>query len=194
MPDSSARFDRLVIYPSRAKMLLVLLGAIAFVVIGIWIDTTGVARRLPIWEVVIAVYIGIPFFAACGLYAAYRLAIRRPALVIDSTGITDAASALGAGRLLWDEVDHVFLYKYSGQSMLGIVPRSLDVFLSRQHPVRRYLTKLNLSLGCAPINVPQVGLRMKLAELADMLHTRYGVRVEGDDSTTASPVGASRRP
>jgi hypothetical protein len=178
-PDSSERSDRLVIYPSRLKTLLVLVGAIAFVVVGIWIATPGVARGVAVWKVVIASYVGVPFFTACGLYAAYRLARHRPAVEIDSTGITDAASALGAGRLTWDEVDHVVLYKYSGQSMLGIVPRDLDIFLSRQHAVRRFLTKLNLALGCAPVNVPQVALRMNVAELADLLHTRYGVRVEG---------------
>jgi hypothetical protein len=132
-----------------------------------------------IWEIVVAVYFGILFFAACGLYAAYRLAVRRPALEIDAAGITDASSALGAGRLRWDEVDHVRLYIYSGQPMLGIVPRDLGVLLRRQGAVRRYLTKLNLFLGCAPINVPQVTIPMKVAELAALLRTRYGVRVEG---------------
>jgi hypothetical protein len=178
-PDSSEHSDRLVFYPSRRKTLLVLLGSIVFVVIGIWIGTPGVARGVAIWKVVIASYVGVPFFVACGLYAAYRLARHRPAVEIDSTGITDAASALGAGRLSWDEVDHVVLYKYSGQSMLGIVPRDLDIFLRRQHAVRRSLIKLSVALGCAPVNVPQVGLRMKVAELADLLHRRYGVRVEG---------------
>ncbi len=175
--DSGMHSDRLVIYLSRAKMSLVLLGSIAFVVLGGWI---GTVQGVPFLDVVIASYVGVPFFAACGLYAAYRLASQRPALEIDSMGITDASSALGAGRLSWEEVDHVVLYKYYGQSMLGVVPRDLDLFLSRQHAVLRALTKLNLALGCAPINVPQVGLRVKLAELADLLHTRYGVRVEGD--------------
>jgi len=179
-PESSTDADRVVIYPSRAKMALVVLGSMAFVVIGVWIGTPGVARGLAMWKVVVASYIGVPFFAACGLYGAYRLAIRRPALEIDSTGITDAASAVGAGRLSWDEVDHVVLYKYSGQSMLGIVPRNLEMLLSRESVVRRLLTKLNLALGCAPINVPQVGLTMKVADLANLLHTRHGVRVEGD--------------
>lgn len=179
-PDLSTDPSRVVIYPSRAKMSLVLLGSVAFVAIGVWIGTPGVARGLPIWKVVIASYIGVPFFAACGLYALYRLATHRPALEIDSTGITDAASAVGAGRLSWDEVDYIVVYKYSGQSMLGIIPRNLDIFLSRQSLIRRSLTKLNLALGCAPINVPQVGLSIKVAELATLLHTRYGVRVEGD--------------
>lgn len=180
MTDSSTRADRLVIYPSRAKMSLVLLGAIAFVVAGLWIGTSDMTRGVPIWDVVIATYLGAPFFAACGLYAAYRLVIRRPALEIDWMGITDRASALGAGRLSWDEVDHLVLYKIRGQAMLGIVPRNLDLILNRQNPVQRFAAKLNLAWGFEPINVPQVGLRMKLAELASLLHTRYGVRVEGD--------------
>jgi len=150
------------------------------VVIGAWIGTPGVAKGLAIWKVVVASYVGVPFFAACGLYAAYRLAIRRPAVEIDSKGITDAASAVGAGRLSWDEVDHIVLYKYSGQSMLGVVPRNLDNFLNRQRVVRRVLMKLNLTLGCAPINIPQAGLSIKVAELANLLHTQHGVRVEGD--------------
>ena len=171
------------IYPSRLKTLLVLLGSIAFVVIGIWIGTPEVARGVATWKVVIASYVGVPFFATCGLYAAYRLAHHRPAVEIDATGITDAASALGVGRLSWDEVDHVVLYTYSGQSMLGIVPKDFDIFLSRQHVVRRSLTKLTLTLGCAPVNIAQVALRMKVAELASLLHTRYGVRVEGAGAT-----------
>ena len=181
MTDSTSHPDRLVIHLSRAKMTLVLLGAIAFVVAGVWIATSDATRNVPFWEVFIASYVGVPFFSACGLYAAYRLVRRRPALELDSTGITDAASGLGAGRLSWDEIDHVVLYKYQGQSMLGIVPKDLEAFMNRQSSVRRSLTKLNLKLGCAPINIPQVGLRMKLAELAEILHTRYGVRVEHRD-------------
>jgi hypothetical protein len=62
--------------------------------------------------------------------------------------------------------------------MLGIVPKDLETFLSRRHPVRRSLVRLNLALGCAPLNIPQVLLRVKVSELAELLHARYGVRVE----------------
>jgi hypothetical protein len=179
-PGSSGNPDELVIYPSRTKMLLVLLGSVAFVAAGVWIGTSNLWRGPAILEVFLASYVGVPFFATCGIYAAYRLVRHRPALVIDRMGIIETSSALGAGRLSWDEVDHILLYKISGQPMLAIIPRELEVFLSRQHPVRRWLTTLNLRLGYAPVNVSQVALRMKVAELADLLRTRYGVRVEGD--------------
>lgn len=169
--------DRIVIYPSRAKTALVLLGAIGFVALCAWIVSLGV-RSVGV-EGFVASLVGVPFFGVCGIYAAYRLAHHRPAVEIDRMGIVDGASALGVGRLLWDDVDHVRLYEYWGQPMLGIIPRELELFLSRQHPLRRSITKLNLKLGCAPVNVPQVILPMKLAQLADLLRARYGVRVEG---------------
>lgn len=176
--DLSGNPDRIVIYPSQAKMLLVLLGSIAFVVIGVWSGISSLAREVVFWS--IASYLSVSFFAVCGFYAAYRLVIRRPALEVDTTGITDAASAFGLRHLSWEEIDYVLLYKYAGQSMLGIIPRNLDIFLSRQPVVRRFFIKLNLALGCAPINIPQVGLSMELAELARLFQNRYGVCVEGD--------------
>ena len=171
--------DRLVIYPSRVKLLLVLIGAIGFVVLCAWIAISDATRNVPIWELVLAAYVGVPFFSACGLYAAYRLVLRRPALEIDSRGITDAASGLAVGRLRWEEIDHVVLYEYCGQAMLGIFPRDLEGWLLRRHPLRRSLTRLNLRLGCAPVNIPQVTLPVKLGDLADRLRARHGVRVEG---------------
>lgn len=168
----------IVIYPSRAKMALALLGSMALVAGGIWIGASGMAREIATERVILASYIGVPFFAVCGLYAAYRLAVRRPALVIDASGITDAASAAGAGHLRWDEIDRLVRYESSGQRMLGIVPRDLDGFLARQSVRRRWLARINTASGFAPLNIPQVGLSMPVDELAHILHTRYGVEVE----------------
>jgi hypothetical protein len=180
LASSSGHDDRLVIYPSRIKVVLVLLGAIAFVAAGLWIGSPDIAGTLPLWKVVIATYVGVPFFGACGLYAAYRLARHRPAVEIDSTGFTDSSSAIAAGRLSWGEVDRVVVYSFYGQMLLGIVPRDLEMFMSRQSIWRRWVTRLNLALGCSPANIAQVILPMPVRELAELLRARYGVRVESD--------------
>lgn len=179
-PGLDTQSDRVVIYPSRPKMVRALLSSTAFVIIGIWVWATGAALGLPWWLVIIPAYVGVPFFAFCGLCAAYLLVAHRPALEIDSTGIIDAASAVGAGRLTWNDLDHITVYKYWGQLFLGIVPKDVGSFLSRQPPVRRFMSKLSMALGCAPINIPQAGVTMALVDLASLLHTRYGVRVEAD--------------
>jgi len=181
-PAQEGYAERIVIYPSRLKATLVFLGAIAFVVLGIWIGSPGMRSRVSPLEVILGSYLGVPFFGACGLYALYRIVIRRPALEIDWTGITDTSSAISAGHLNWEEIDHVVLYRYHSQPMLGIVPKDLGGFLNRLGSIRRSMLQLNLRLGIAPINIAQVVLPMSVAELGDLIRTRYGVRVEGDGS------------
>lgn len=172
---------RLVVYPRRVKMALVLLGAIAFVVLGIWIATPGIAAKVAPWKVLLASYVGVPFFGACALYAAYRLVRHKPSIEIDATGIMDNASAVAVGHLGWDEIDYVKPYEYSGQSMLGIFPKDLDALLARQTAWRRSLMKMGLGMGAAPVNIPQAILPMTVEELAEILHSRHGVRVEAGD-------------
>src|SRR5262245_36958156 len=112
-PDPSVTSEPLVIYPSRVKIALVLLGSVAFVLACFWIAKTGV------WEGILAACLGVPFFGACALYAAYRLIRRRPSFELDSMGIVDSGSAFGVGRLFWEDIDHGYLYEYRGQRLLG---------------------------------------------------------------------------
>jgi hypothetical protein len=170
---------RIAIYPSRWKSAAVVAGAAVFVLLGLWIGSPGMARRIPIWEVAIAAWIGVPFFAACGLYALYRLVWRRPAVTLGPDGLIDTSSALGGTHLHWEEIDRAVLHRYWDQPMLGLVPRDLEGWLTRQSGPRRAQVKTNLALGIPPINIAQVGLAGKVTDLAEILRTRYGVRVEG---------------
>jgi len=187
--DTGTEGDRLVVYPSRVKMFFVLLGAIAFVVLGFWIASPEVASRVAPWKVLVASYVGVPFFGTCGLYASYRLVRHRPSIEIDATGITDNASAVAVGHLSWDEIDYVRPYECSGQSMLGIFPKDLGALLARQNAWRRTMMKLGLGMGGAPVNIPQTTLPMTVEELAEILRTRHGVRsqADGQEGPAAEP-------
>jgi hypothetical protein len=188
-PETIEHPDRIVLYPSRSKAVLILLGASAFVALGIWIASPGMASRVSPVQKFIASYVGIPFFAACGLYAAYRIAFRRPVLRIDASGINDTSHAFAPGHLCWHEVDRVVVYKYQNQPMLGIVPKDLDSFLSRQSAHVRTYAKMNLGLGIPPFNIAQVILPISVADLANLIQTRYGVHVEGIRLGSIPPSG-----
>jgi hypothetical protein len=157
---------RLVIYPSRLKGILVLMGALALiagaVAIAAFREEMGVGLALS----ALVIYVGIPFFSAGAVYALYRLIVTRPAVVVDDEGITDNASAMGVGFIAWDEIERIAVYKFNGQSMLGIHPKDLSAVLARQGWLKRNLIRTNGWLGCAPINIPQVVLPIKVDELA----------------------------
>jgi hypothetical protein len=151
------------------------------VVAGCWIVTIGDGPGRPSWKVLVAAYVGVPFFGACAIFAIIRLVRRRPAVEADANGITDRASAIGVGHLSWDEVDHIVVRGLRRQVFLGIVPRDVEGFLKRQPAVRRLLLRLNLAMGFPPVNIPQAGLPMRVAALADLLHERFGVRIGSRD-------------
>jgi hypothetical protein len=177
MPLSNTNTNTLVIYPSKIKATLVFLGAAGFVIFGMWFACSESRADASIKNVIMIIYIGIPFFSLCGLYAMFRLVRKTPALLIDSTGITDSASACSVGYLSWNEIDFLLRYEYRGQEMLGIFPKNLNVFLLQQNLIKRLIIKANLSLGCAPANIPQIMLPITIKELLIHLHTRHGVLV-----------------
>ncbi|MBI5760143.1 MAG: hypothetical protein HZA46_16625 [Planctomycetales bacterium] len=176
-PRSPVRGPPLVIYPSRWKATLVVLGAAIFVAIGVAMivvpDDPGLAR----WFLRRLGLVSVLFFGACGAYALFRLVVPRPALVADADGLVDNASAVGVGRLRWDEIECLWPYEFSGQNFLGIMPVNLEDVLARLPGWKNALIRANLSFACAPINIPQVMLPVRLDDVVTELVERFGVPV-----------------
>jgi hypothetical protein len=89
--------NKVEIYPSRGRLVLLGFVSLLFVLLGLWMGLGGEAPGIPGWRVVAGSYLGVPFFSACLCYAAYRLIARRPALVLCLEGIVDQGSAVSAG-------------------------------------------------------------------------------------------------
>ena len=169
-PDVSIR-----IYPTRTKLWLVLLGAILFVVLGVWIlGLRDEPAPLRLYHGLVAV-IAIVFFGGCAVVALFRILVPSPAVVLSREGITDHTSPFGVGFLSWDEVAFVSIYLIQGQRMLGIFLKDAVSIMGRVGGVKAGYMKTNLRMGFAPVNVPQILVPMPLEELADLIRTRYGV-------------------
>lgn len=157
--------DRLVIYPSRGKLALLALGALAFVVAGLWLGGVFGDMDLSQGLVVITTYIGVPFFGLCLVYLLYRLVVRKPALIVSAEGIVDNASATGAGPVGWDEMHEILPTEVSGKPMLGIVPRDEEQILDRQNPLKRFIMSVNRNMTGFVILIPETALPMSIDEL-----------------------------
>lgn len=177
MPPVVTPEGDIVIFPHRGKLVLVLLGAVGFVAIGIfllWYRNVGAFRRV---EFVLTGLASILFFGLVAVYVVYRLVWRRPAVIIGPGGIVDHSSLLGVGRLQWSEVAYIEAYRFRNQPMLGVYPRDLDAVLARLPGWHRRAIRMNLSLGCAPMNLPQVTLPGRIDDLARLIASRFDVEV-----------------
>lgn len=185
LPDKrmKARFiddldGKIRIYPSRWKAAILLLLSASFVGFGIW-----VAIYAPAVDETLTItfsYVGVPLFLVAVLVLLRKLFNRDPAFEINSTGIVDRSSLGAFGLLRWDQIESVVPYTSSGQPMLGVIPTDSQQFLDRQNVVARWWVRFKVQFGSAPVNIPQVWLPMTVTEFADLLHTRFGVRLDDD--------------
>ncbi len=155
----------LIFFPSIGKTVAIFIGATAFVVLGVLLGLYREQLDVGIVAVFICTFVGVPFFGLCGLYALFRLLVRRPSLIVDERGITDNASAVAVGLIRWDEIAEIYAYDFMGQRFLGIVPVDTDAVLARVSPIKRMLSRANRGLSNAPINIPSVGLAIPIDEL-----------------------------
>ena len=142
--------DNLSVRASRLKIAMLAAFSAIFVVAGTWLVGRG--------DTVTAVIgvVGCLFGAVCGTYALYRFVWPGVAVLLDADGLVDRASAVSVGRIRWDEIESVRVYTFLGQTMIGIIPRDFEGFLSRVPKWRRTIIRANVGLGCAPINIPEV--------------------------------------
>jgi len=166
--------DAVVIYPSRGRVLLLGLGAAAFVALGFFLWRIGGIRNQ-----IVAVAAG-GFFGMCFFFALYKLIWRQPALIISSSGLVDNSSALGGYAIRWNEVESVYISTmrtslFSSQHFLSIRLKRPEEFLNRQSSFRARLMKANVSLVGAPVNISANTLPIKLEELVAMVQQKCSV-------------------
>ncbi len=166
--------DELVIPASRVKLIALAFGAGVFVIMGAWMLSVASDEGPRFTAYGLA---AVVFFGLCGLYAVRRLVRPEPAVIINRDGIVDNASALGVGLIRWNEIVRLREYRFKNQTFLGILPTDLDRLLAQQSAFKRTAIRANVALGADPINIPQVVLPMRVADLLREIEQRFKVSV-----------------
>ncbi len=174
--------DEIVIPLSKTKLILTVLGSLAFVGIGIWlltIDTADISQgrsfRLFFNNPLFARTLGvgaIVFFGVVGAYTAKKFFDKKPGLILDSTGFTDNASAASAGFVPWSEVAGFDIFQMNRTKMLVILVADPEKYIQRGGAVRQKLNKANFNMCGSPITISSTTLDSNFAELQS-LFTRY---------------------
>ena len=164
--------DEIVVPLHKGKTMAVALGSLAFVLTGIAMmaisgSHDGATR---VYDVVVGLA-SILFFGLVFTYAASRLSSSSPTIVINARGITDNASAMGAGFVAWDEIASVHIGTTAGKRFLCLVPKDVPVFLARQPAWKRGAMEWNVSMVGAPITIAGTLTSISLDELQGLVMT-----------------------
>lgn len=146
----------MVIFPHRGKLVLLGLGAAAFVLFGVWVALSpGVGLRwMPRWGSLTFAIVDVAFFGFCLAYVAARLIRRSPLLIIDADGADVRGSALAVVRLQWSEVAGAELVTFLGNRLLVIKVHDPASIIARQPRILRSLFRFNARLIGSPVCIP----------------------------------------
>jgi hypothetical protein len=172
---------RLLIYPSRVKLTLLMAGVLLFVVAGAFMVRGGGPAMTVLGVTTVA------FFGSALPYFAYRLIGPRPSVIVDRTGIHDHASVACAGFIPWHEVRRYRSRLVGAQPTLAITVTDPVALLARVSAPRRLLMKANQRIVGTPVNLPQVGLPIKIDELGkelDVFRSASEARAADGKATT----------
>jgi hypothetical protein len=160
----------LVIPASRLKMLGQLVGGLVFAALGVSMMLYPPKYG---WFGRFIGLVTVAFFGAVAVSILYRLV--KPdgaAIIINAQGIVDNASGVSVGLIPWDQIGEVREYRVENQVFLGIFPKDLDALLKKQPRWKRTAIRANLSMGAAPVNIPQASLGMKVSNLVREIEQR----------------------
>lgn len=169
----------------RGRLALLTLGALAFVVGGVWFawrlgpPSLDFARNRLEDEALRAIgVLSAAFFGACGLALAGLVLRRGPGLVIDDVGIVEHTSGRAAGRLAWAEITAIRLVP-GEEGFVGLELADVEAHLDRLPPWRRWLLRSNMAAGSPPAAIHAAAIGQDAAALAALLVAERARRAPG---------------
>ena len=159
---------------SKSKVILLLLGALAFVAIGVWFVTAPPEMENPILggptKIFIVGVISILFFGFAAFFAIKKLLDKTPGLVISEEGVFDNSSAVSAGLVPWTDLLEIRETKVVNQVFINLVVKNPQAYIDKQkNSIKRKLLQVNYNTYGTVIGISPNTLKCDHKELKEML-------------------------
>lgn len=144
----------------------------------------------------------IVFFGIFALVGLKKLFDKKPALILNNSGIVDNASSVPAGFIPWSEVVGARIVEVQKQKMLVINVRAPEEYIARGNLLTQTLNKANHNMVGSPISISSNVLAINFSELISVFDqyqrkyaegtgdvNRHHSTLEHDGSSPESLVG-----
>jgi len=146
--------NRIEIKLSKRKAILTFLGAVMFVVVGIWMIDIG--DNLPKYPAMVFTgtgLISIIFFGAAGLYIFYKTFDSKPGLIIDDEGIYDNSNASSAQLIKWGQIRGLKIEQVMSTKFILIDIHDPKDFMANIGGLKKKMMMGNYKMYGTPISI-----------------------------------------
>jgi hypothetical protein len=154
---------------SKKKLILSLIGSIAFVAVGIWL-ITGPEIEMPILGnpvfVMITGYTCVAFFGLIAIVLIGRLGKPLKGLTLSSEGIEDHSTAVSAGFIPWTDIKEIREAKTFNQQFIVVVVHNPQEYIDRQgNFIKRKSVQSNYKIYGSPVTIATAPLDAKFEDV-----------------------------
>lgn len=170
--------DRIEIYTSKKKSILLLIGSIGFVALGFWLlleadNFTGWRARSPIFTRGIGV--ASVLFFGFGIFVGIKRLIKSEiALIIDPVGLNVNPKKSLTDFIKWNDILGFKEIKIQSTRILIIGVKNPEYWLNKEtNAIRKKLIKFNINNYNSLFNIAASGLDISSEELSEKLNSYF---------------------
>ena len=169
---------------SKGKTILMLAGATAFVLIGIWFlvkppEIENAVFGQPIFLRCTGA-IAFLFFGWIALVLVKKISGSPIGLIINDEGILDNSGGVPAGQIPWKDIREITLLKVANQRFIMIVVNNPEDYIKLQNNfIRRKTMEINYKSYGSPISISSNTLKYDLDELFHLLQEKLNEQKVG---------------
>jgi len=159
---------------SKKKMILALLGAILFIVIGFWFLINPPRINNPFFGNPTVLFIiglaSIIFFGFVAITMIRKLPDKKAGLIINKQGIIDNSSGVSAGLVTWSDIEEIKVIQVMNQKFLMFIVKNPQQYIDRvTNPIKRKGMEINYKSYGSPISISANSLKTNFDGLYNLL-------------------------
>ncbi|WP_421754628.1 STM3941 family protein [Croceimicrobium sp.] len=173
--------DRIEIQLSKTKILLLLIGASVFVVLGVLFIMNPEQFKSLLFRnaetIRIAGIAAIAFFGLCLVFIARKLFDKKVGLTIDQNGITDNSNATSVGLIEWDDITDIGIVQVASTKILMLQTDKPDKYIDKaKNGISKRAMKANNKMYGSPLSIISNSLKIKNDDLEKLIREEFEKR------------------
>ncbi|PTB95733.1 hypothetical protein C9994_10450 [Marivirga lumbricoides] len=173
--------DKIEIQLSKTKILLLLIGATAFFVLGIIFILHPEQVKSPIFRntdvIRIAGIVSVAFFGLCLVFIAMKLFDKKVGLTIDQNGITDNSNATSVGLIEWADITGIGRVQIASTKILMLETDKPSKYIEKaKNGISKRALKANHKMYGSPISIISNSLKIKYDDLEKLISEEFEKR------------------